>query len=221
MARSMRIGKPAAAVISRANEIHADLTIVTARAGNFFADIFARNCNDELLRQTEKPLLLVHSEPKAAYRRVLVGVDFSAASEQAARVALRIAPAAQVSFIHAVLVQDEGVMREFGLPGDVIQTVRQRVCESGRGRLNDFIASLNHGKRFISRVVEHGHPVPAIVGCARRLDADLIVVGKHGRSWMEELLLGSVARRLMDECRSDLLVVPPVGNDDWREPPAA
>jgi nucleotide-binding universal stress UspA family protein len=43
---------------------------------------------------------------------------------------------------------------------------------------------------------------------AQRLDADLIVAGKQGRSTLGEFLLGSVSRRILAECRCDMLIVP-------------
>jgi nucleotide-binding universal stress UspA family protein len=38
--------------------------------------------------------------------------------------------------------------------------------------------------------------------------ADLLVVGSHGRGWAERLLLGSVTERLLNHLPTSLLVVP-------------
>ena len=37
-------------------------------------------------------------------------------------------------------------------------------------------------------------------------DCDLIVMGKHGESMVEDLLLGSVTQRVLTESRGDVLV---------------
>lgn len=221
--RSIRTGKTCDAICSRAAEIGSDLTVVAARARNFFADLFARDENDELMRQIRTPLLLVKKEPASSYRRVLVAVDFSDAAEQAARVAMAIAPQAHFTFVHAVLVEHEGLMRETGVAGDTIREFRQRGCETGRAKLNDFIERLRAQRHLISRVVEHGHAAPVINGCARRQEVDLIAVGKHGKSWFSDFFLGSVASRLGMESNCDLLVVPPPQppDDDWYDRPAA
>ena len=38
--------------------------------------------------------------------------------------------------------------------------------------------------------------------------ADVVVVGSHGRGWVERLLLGSTTRRLISDLPASLLVVP-------------
>ena len=52
-------------------------------------------------------------------------------------------------------------------------------------------------------------PAHEIVATARRQGADLIVVGSQGRSMVSELLLGSVAYRLLHIAPCPVLVVPP------------
>lgn len=215
VAYSIRVGDPAQAIVSRAEEMNADLTIVTAPVKTFFTRLFSRHPNDRLLRKIQRPLLLVNAEPRTSYRQVIVAVDFSAASRAAARIALAIAPSARMTFVHAVWLHDEPVMREFELPGDVIRHFRRRACESGRDKLNDFIQTLGPSKQLITQVVEHSRPLPLVAACARRLQADLIVVGKHSKPRIEELLLGSTTQKLLRESQCDLLAVPPVDEDDY------
>jgi nucleotide-binding universal stress UspA family protein len=219
--RSIRVGKPSAAIVARANEMGADLTVVAAHGRNFFAELFARHSNDELVRVSDRPVLLVNSEPKDAYKKVLVAIDFSYESREAARVALSIAPSANYTFLHAFHVPDEGMMREVGIPTDTINSYRVRACETARGELNQFIADLGPRKQLISRAIHHGFPLPVISDYAKRLRADLIAVGKHGKSRFEELLLGSVTQRLVNETSCDLLITPMSGGDDWYGRPAA
>jgi len=38
------------------------------------------------------------------------------------------------------------------------------------------------------------------------MDCDLIVLGKHGESMVEELLLGSVTKQVLAESQGDVLV---------------
>ena len=39
------------------------------------------------------------------------------------------------------------------------------------------------------------------------LDSDLVVIGKHGKSGLEDLLLGSVMKQVMQYADCDVLVV--------------
>jgi nucleotide-binding universal stress UspA family protein len=53
-----------------------------------------------------------------------------------------------------------------------------------------------------------GHPLEIILDEAEAWSADLVVVGTHGRGWVERTLLGSVTERLLRLVPTSLLVVP-------------
>lgn len=53
----------------------------------------------------------------------------------------------------------------------------------------------------------HGDPATAIVEQARTVDADLIVVGTHGRGLTRDLLLGSVSTKVTHHAHCDVLIV--------------
>ena len=50
-------------------------------------------------------------------------------------------------------------------------------------------------------------PAEAIVGCARELDVELIVMGKHHLGFVEHLLTGSVAEKVMRHAPCPVLIV--------------
>jgi nucleotide-binding universal stress UspA family protein len=53
-----------------------------------------------------------------------------------------------------------------------------------------------------------GHVVhEGIVDTAEAIAADLIVMGSHGRSGIEKLLLGSVTQRVLQDSKVPVLVV--------------
>jgi nucleotide-binding universal stress UspA family protein len=58
-------------------------------------------------------------------------------------------------------------------------------------------------------VEESTHIDTAILDAARRLPADLIVMGTHGRVGVQRLLLGSVAERVLRSSPCPVMVVPP------------
>jgi nucleotide-binding universal stress UspA family protein len=56
------------------------------------------------------------------------------------------------------------------------------------------------------RVIE-GDPCPALLREAEQFGADLLVVGSHGHSGIERLLMGSVATQVVANARCSVLVV--------------
>ena len=53
-----------------------------------------------------------------------------------------------------------------------------------------------------------GQPAPAILDCAVRLPADLIVMGTHGAGGFERFVLGSVAEKVLRRAACPVLTVP-------------
>ncbi|MNF17923.1 putative universal stress protein [compost metagenome] len=56
------------------------------------------------------------------------------------------------------------------------------------------------------QLVVHGDAAWRIVEQELELDCDLIVVGKQGESALEELLVGSVTKHVLNESQCDVLV---------------
>lgn len=61
----------------------------------------------------------------------------------------------------------------------------------------------------IQRIVRHGSPFVEIVRYARDSSADLIVMGTHGRTGLNHILLGSVAERVVRKAPCPVLTVRP------------
>ena len=53
-----------------------------------------------------------------------------------------------------------------------------------------------------------GVPHEAILDAARRVDADIIIMGSHGQSVAREILLGSVAHKVIVKSKVPVLLVP-------------
>ncbi|HVC95781.1 MAG TPA: universal stress protein [Pirellulales bacterium] len=69
------------------------------------------------------------------------------------------------------------------------------------------LAASNGAQRNFVRAVRFGNPVDEICGYIRRQGIDLLVVGTHGRTGINRVLMGSVAERLVREIPSAVLTV--------------
>jgi nucleotide-binding universal stress UspA family protein len=56
--------------------------------------------------------------------------------------------------------------------------------------------------------VEEGKPFEEILKVAEEWQADLIVLGTHGRTGLSHLLMGSVAERVIRHSKKPLLIIP-------------
>ena len=73
--------------------------------------------------------------------------------------------------------------------------VRSDPNEEARTRLQDLMRGVFHGTWDVEVAV--GHPADTIVRVAQERGADLIVMGTHGRTGLQHVLLGSVAEKVV------------------------
>jgi nucleotide-binding universal stress UspA family protein len=71
------------------------------------------------------------------------------------------------------------------------------------------------------KTICYGMPVEMITEQAAEWHADLLVVGSHGKGWVDRLLIGSVTERLLNQLPTSLLVVPVSALVEVRAPRAA
>lgn len=152
----------------------------------------------------------------AEFRRILCPVDFSDFSRHALEHALRIASwfGATVTVFHVYPAGPPTVIFS-GLPvipGDALPPLPGLSL----GTREDTIAALT---RFAESVAvagvqvrvdaRAGSAVRGILDEAQSLQADLIVLGTHGRSGPDRWVLGSVAEKVLRKSSCPVLTVPP------------
>jgi nucleotide-binding universal stress UspA family protein len=129
--------------------------------------------------------------------KLLHPTDFSDCAAQAERQAVRLARAlsAELVLFHASVAAPLYSERPFGR-GDAEQffeAQRAWVSETLNAR-----AEAIRGKGVAVRwVLADGVPYEEIVKAAANEDADIIVMGTHGRSGIDRMLLGSVTDRVI------------------------
>jgi magnesium-transporting ATPase (P-type)/nucleotide-binding universal stress UspA family protein len=191
----------------------ADLLVLGARGLNPWRDLLLGTTADRLLRMCKRPVLVVKRPPEASYRRVLVPVDFSPHSVAALKMAMLIAPNADITVVHASAVPFEGMLWQSGVLDDELERYRTQVQQQAQSRINTLIEEVADGSHRLFRTVEHGDASRLILAREEMFKADLIVMGRHGQSIVEAMLLGSVTRRILSDSKCDVLIV--------YEPPAA
>jgi nucleotide-binding universal stress UspA family protein len=194
------------AITDLADELKSDLLVMGARGAHFVREFLLGSTTERVLRKTRRPVLAVKQRPQGAYRRVLVPVDFSAHAVVAAQTAHRWLPDAEIILLHAFEVDIEGTLRFASIAEEQIHEYRARAREDALDAMAQFVDQLSIPASQLTRLVVHGAPTLRILEHEQSLDVDLIVMGKHGQSTLEELLLGSVTKHVLAYCSSDVLV---------------
>jgi len=138
------------------------------------------------------------------FRKILVPVDFSPHSDKAVELAVDVARkfGARLDLLHAYHLPI-GVEYDYSLPPELLPAVREAAIR----KLDEAVAKLSGEGLEVGGEVTEGHPSEVILEAARRLEADLIVMGTHGRTGLQHVVLGSVAERTLQHARCSVLTV--------------
>lgn len=168
----------------------------------------------QVVRRLSVPLLVTAGELRAR-PRVLVAVDPSYAAVPTAQQAIAFAKlmGGPLRALHVVEPAP-------ALAASIVPSVSEAYESWSRERIERDVWTIlplpDH-----SKVIRSGIALETIVQEAAAWRADVIIVGSHGKGWVDRLLIGSVTEDLLNNLPCAVLVIP-VPAPDRREPvPAA
>ncbi len=185
----------------------ADLLVLGAHGESSLHDLMLGTTAERVLSACKRPVLVVKSPPKTRYQHVLVPVDFSPYSASALTMASRIAPLAHMTLLHVFRIPFEGRLQIVGASESGIRRYCEEEQQAAEQRMFELIRESQIDSNRVSYSVERGDPSPVILAKAEELLSDLIVIGKHGQSWFEDVFLGSVTHHILARSTCDTLVV--------------
>lgn len=155
------------------------------------------------------------------YKRILVPVDGSATATRALVAALQLARdgGGRVRLIHVVeeVAFVDGYDMYGGQTGELLQVMREagdKLLDAGLAVAQS--AGVEADKQLFDKFGERLSEV--VAGAARQWNADLIVVGTHGRRGIGRVLLGSGAEQIIRLAPTPVLVIR--STDEASPPPA-
>lgn len=175
---------PAETLVEQAVRDEADLLVVgTHGAGR--ARFLLGSVSAEVVRESTIPVLVARgSAPADPPHRCLLALDGSADSQQAARVAARWCPTAELVAVH----------------------VRGGASTLSPPELDATVAGLGLGARSVETRVLDGDPAAELLRALGSGEFELIALGARGLGSLAELLLGSVSDKLLQLSPCPVLV---------------
>ena len=201
------------AILLEVESVSPDLLVIGSHGRGGFDRLLLGSTSYGLLRKAACPVLVVPPGATAGegrFRRVLCGMDFSAASVNAFRFAIDVMAAAdaEVRLLYSIEMPPELRERQLAAAFDV-EAVRAAAEAAARQRLEALWPGDGAcGIRIVSEVAE-GPSRTRILEAARRENSDLIVLGTHGRSAVDRLMFGSNADAIIRDAPCPVLTVRP------------
>ena len=180
--------------------------MVGARGLGGFRGLLLGSVSQRCLHEAHTPVAVIRDLPAPAHRleRVVVGIDGSENARRALRWAIDEAKVrkAELEVVAAWQWLSAGFVPPPAAAPDPVTYE-----EAAAQLLEEALAAEDTtGIVALRRLPMHGSAAATLL--QRSLDADLLVVGSHGRGTFERALLGSVATQVSHHASCPLVVVP-------------
>lgn len=185
--------EPAQEIVAQAEAMNADVIIMGRRGRRGLMRMMVGDATSRVCGQAHCSVLVVPKAAQMWQQGILLATDGSRYSDAAAEVAGKLAQLCglPITVLSVIITSHSGARRDEA--AQVVERVKQAYVQAGISAE----AVLAEARR----------PEEAIVETAKASGADLIVVGSHGRTGLEKVLLGSVSERVIGQAEYPVLVV--------------
>lgn len=183
---------PHEVILGAAGSVNADVIVVGRRGRRGLARIMVGDATVKVIGGARCSVLVV---PKAAsmwHKRILLATDGSRFGDAAAVAAANVARCCQVPVT---------------VVGAMVPSHSSQRQQDGRDAVARAVDYLKKEGCDADGLVESGEAADVIAAAAGKAGADLIVMGTHGRTGFERVLVGSVAERVIGLSTCPILVV--------------
>lgn len=182
--------EPVREIASQAEQSQADLVVMGRRGVHWLERLMLGEAAARVIGHVHCSVLVVPKETGMWDKGILLAVDGSRCADAAAVSAGILAKRCGLPVtVLSVCANDD-------LKCDMVQAMADRVRDLLR---QDGVAA--------DSVVKEGNPAKAIVEAAAENECDLIVVGSHGRTGLDRILMGSVSQQVVVQAKCPVMVV--------------
>jgi nucleotide-binding universal stress UspA family protein len=139
-------------------------------------------------------------------KKILFATDYSAGSERACDMVRSLAKACGASIVVLHVVNELTDPQSRYLSSEVIESLSREVKTHAVDEMRHFARRHFDGLDYTTDV-QAGRASEEILRYADAMQADLIVMGTHGRSGLEKLFVGSTAEKIVRSARTPVLTV--------------
>lgn len=202
-------GRAGDAIVSLADQVEADIIVVGSRGHGTIETMLLGSVSSEVVDHAHVPVLVARGR---TIERVVFAWDGSEQAEAALAAltewglfeqahidVLSVADADPPWWVNAGLVSDETAAEAYHAAAEPSRQQHEEMAGHMAKQLR--AAGLN-----ADAVSREGDPAKTIVAFAEGHDADLIVLGTHGRTGLRRLLMGGVARNVLLHARCSVLL---------------
>ncbi len=207
----------ARSIVEHIDELAPDLIVMCTHGhGGWRRRLFGSKAQ-QVIALNKTPILLIPPAPQATQEfrceRIVVPLDGNTEHEQGLRVATDLAHVCQAAqHLVFVIPTVDRLKGEEAATGRLLPHTMAAILdlqeEEAAEYLGCHIVNLREAGLTVSAEVARGDAVTAIVAAVKRIQAELIVIGTHGKTSMDAFWSGSLTPVISDRSPVPLLLVP-------------
>jgi nucleotide-binding universal stress UspA family protein len=150
-------------------------------------------------------------------KKVLIALDFDPTAQKVAETGFALAKSigAEVILLHVVSdplhynTYKHITVMGFAGYGNSVPLILDSVGELKKESRKFLRKSKLHlGDSSIKTLVEEGDVAESILEIAKKMHTDIIIMGSHSRKWLENIVMGSVAEKVLRQTVLPLYIIP-------------
>lgn len=141
------------------------------------------------------------------FATILFAVDFSESSDHAFSYAFELAQKFSSRLVIIHVINEPVDLRGFYVPHISFDNLEKEIAEGAEKMMDRFCDSKLKVFANYERSVVSGIPYEEIVRKAEEVNADLIIMGTHGRKGLDHMLFGSTAERVVRGAHCPVMTV--------------
>ena len=143
------------------------------------------------------------------YNHILIATDGSEVANKAVLHGVDLAKELNAKLSAVTVTEPYEALMELEAPIMMDQFDYDKQCDVSANKILSTVTSAANTAGLACNVIheQNRRPYEGIIEAAEKVDADLIVLGSHGRRGIEGLLIGSEANKLLTHTKIPALVV--------------
>ena len=213
-----QVSDVARSLVAHSEELDIDLIVMCTHGRGGLRGWISGSIAQQVICLGKKPVMLVFPDEKGdapgfVCQRILVPLDGDPEHEQGLGTAIELASCCETA-LHLLMV----IHKLSTLPGEqsasaiLLPGATAAILELSQQQAKQYLAELEErSKRLgltVTSEVERGEPAKVVLQAARRIQADLIVMGTHAKSAQEGFWAGNLTTKMTRQHQVPLLLVP-------------
>ena len=208
------VSQVAQSIVQHSDEFSPDLIILCAHGQGGLRDIVAGTIAQQVIANGDVPVLLIHpEEPFTGLGNILIAMDGDPEHDLALDVAVELARKLNADLrlvrivpTYATLSGEQAALGTM-LPATT-QTYLDVVEDEAVDYLQDHLDNICGQGINCEAEVQRGDPAQEVVKSAITSNANLIILGTHGKSGLSAFWSGSVAPKIIAKTKTAILLYP-------------